>query len=116
MIPDLGVGECKGCFVVAHGLKASDLTGATMGLSISKVSPDKSNLERRIVCEVRILLICKLILDECHYLMNLFLVKIKFIGDGQLDREVFVVVVHGRYYNRSTGDCHGFFQNLFISL
>ncbi len=97
--------------LVAHGLKASDLTGAAMGLSISKVSSNKSNLERRIVCEVR--LICKLILDECHYLMNLFLVKTKFIGDGQLDREVFVVVVHGRYYNRSGRDSHEVFQNLF---
>jgi hypothetical protein len=44
--------------------------------------------------------------------MNLFLVKTKLIGDGQLDREVFVVVVHGRYYNRSGGFGHGFFGKL----
>jgi hypothetical protein len=42
--------------------------------------------------------------------MNLFLIKTKFIGDGQLDREVFVVVVHGRYYNRSGRDSRGFFS------
>jgi hypothetical protein len=34
--------------------------------------------------------------------MNLFLVKTKFIGDSDLDREVFVVIIHGRMHHISS--------------
>jgi len=93
---------------VFHDLKASDLTGTAMALPIPKVSPNKSNLQRRIVREVCFME--KMISDHGNYLINFFLVKIISIGDGDLDREVFVVVVHGRYYNRSGRDSHGVFS------
>jgi hypothetical protein len=79
---------------VFHDLNASDLTGAAMGSAIPKVSPNKSNLQRGAVREVCFME--KVISDHGNYLINFFLVKIISFGDGDLDREVFVVVVHGR--------------------
>jgi hypothetical protein len=50
-----------------------------------------------------------------HSSFHALLVKGGVIGAGDLDGEPLVVVAHGRYYNRSEGGSHGFFQNLFVA-
>jgi hypothetical protein len=96
-------------------------TGSTQFLFIGSLPHDRGDFagddlytQGRVFREVCVML--QHIFDGLHGSFHALLVKRGVIGAGDLDGEPLVVVAHGRYYNRSGGSCHGFFQNLFIPL